>query len=330
MARSILFIDDDESVTAPLAVYFTRHGWTVFRANNGRAGVAAYEEHRPHVVTLDWVMPGLSGPDVLALLLDRDPEVTVIMLTAHRDLETGVSAMRMGADNFFVKPVNLEELEAAATRAADKQALRRQAVFVMRKRLGDVSQDSIGESPLMREVGAQLAMLAGTTSPVLLTGDTGTGKGWAANLVHGASARALRPFVSINCAGLNATFLDTELFGHEKGAFTDAKEAKEGLFEAADGGTIFLDEIGDLAQELQPKLLSVLETNRFRRLGSTREIKVDVRLIAATNKDLRAAVKAGTFREDLFYRLSVLPVHLPTLRERGARDIADLAVRITG
>jgi transcriptional regulator with PAS, ATPase and Fis domain len=177
----------------------------------------------------------------------------------------------------------------------------------------------------MRHIGEQIRRLAVGTAPVLLGGETGTGKGWLARRIHLLSPRARGPFVEVNCAGLSATFLDSELFGHEKGAFTDAKHTKRGLFEVADGGTLFLDEIGDLAPELQPKLLTVLESNRFRRLGGTREIEVDVRLVAATHLDLREAVREKRFREDLFYRLAVLPLDLPPLRARGPDEIARLA-----
>jgi DNA-binding NtrC family response regulator len=236
--------------------------------------------------------------------------------------------MRLGAENFLTKPVSFDHLELAADKAYEKSALRRQARYLAERGIDDDSLASLGDSAAAQELARQLALLAAGSAPILLTGETGTGKGRTAKLVHGASPRAAKPFVAINCAGLTPTFLDTELFGHEKGAFTDAKVAKPGLYEVADGGTIFLDEIGDLAPELQPKLLTVLETNRFRRLGGTREIEVDVRLIAATHRDLGAEVKKGRFREDLYYRLAVLPVHLPSLRERDRTEVAQLAIRL--
>jgi transcriptional regulator with PAS, ATPase and Fis domain len=180
----------------------------------------------------------------------------------------------------------------------------------------------------MRELGRHVEALAGTEGTVLLTGETGTGKGWVAQMLHSLSARAAAPFIEINCAGLSATFLESELFGHERGAFTDAKARKPGLLEVAQPGTVFLDEVGDLSPALQPKLLKVLETKRFRRLGGTREIAADVRIITATNRDLEGAVRAGTFREDLYYRLAVLPLRLPPLRERAREDLAELALGI--
>ncbi|HSH45147.1 MAG TPA: sigma 54-interacting transcriptional regulator, partial [Longimicrobiales bacterium] len=191
-------------------------------------------------------------------------------------------------------------------------------------------ESSLGPSPLMQEIEGRIQRLAAGDGTVLLEGETGTGKGWVARMIHDLSPRAGAPFVEVNCAGLNATFLDSELFGHERGAFTDAKVTKPGLFEVADGGTLFLDEVGDLATELQPKLLKVLESRRFRRIGGTREREVDVRLVAASNLNLREAVADGRFREDLYYRLAVLPLRLPPLRERSHEDIGELAYRLLG
>jgi DNA-binding NtrC family response regulator len=328
MTRSLLMIDDDAAVTSIVTRMFASKGWVTFSASEGLAGVALYEQERPNVVICDVGMPGVSGIEVLRLLLSRDPDATVIMLTGGGSIEMSVEAMRIGAETFLTKPPDSAQLELAALRANEKSLLRRQTRYAVREGLGETSLESLGRSPMMQHVGRQLGLLAASSGPVLLTGETGTGKGWAAKLVHAASPRAAKPFVSINCAGLTSTFLDTELFGHEKGAFTDARSSKQGLFEVADGGTLFLDEIGDLAPELQPKLLTVLETNRFRRLGATRETQVDVRLIAATHKHLLGAVKSGAFREDLYYRLSVLPVELPALRERDPADLVDLVSRI--
>src|SRR5947209_12287874 len=220
--------------------------------------------------------------------------------------------MQLGAEHFLTRPVDLNHLGAAAARVVEKARLTRENELLrVRAHLAE-GLDSLGVSPAMRELARQVELLgARERTAVLLTGESGTGKGWVARLVHRLGARGPGPFVEVNCGGLSATFLDSELFGHEKGAFTDAKELKQGLFELADRGTIFLDEIGELALELQPKLLKVLETKTFRRLGGTREITVDVRLVAATNRDLLSDVKAGRFREDLYYRLNVLPIHLP-------------------
>jgi transcriptional regulator with PAS, ATPase and Fis domain len=216
---------------------------------------------------------------------------------------------------------------AAVERAYEKVELRRRNRYWAEHQTESTDLSALGRSPAMREIARQIELLAASDTTVLLLGETGTGKGWVAHMIHSLSHRAAAPLVEINCAGLSASFLDSELFGHEKGAFTDAKEQKRGLFEVAHTGTIFFDEIADLAPELQPKLLKVLENRKFRRLGGTREIEVDVRLMAATNRDLVQEVRAGRFREDLYYRLSVLPLRLPPLKQRSRDDIVDLAVR---
>lgn len=328
MTRSLLLVDDDPQIVGMLGKYFEKEGWQVFRASNGSECADIYERERPDVVVLDLDLPGMSGLRILEILLARDPDATVIMLTGHGDIATAVEAMRLGAENFLTKPIELAHMGAAAARAFEKVELRRRNRFWAEKQMESADLATLGRSPAMRELARQIDLLSSSDTTVLLLGETGTGKGYTAHLIHKQSSRATAPMVEINCAGLSATFLDSELFGHEKGAFTDAREQKRGLFELAHTGTIFLDEIGDLAPELQPKLLKVLESRKFRRLGGTREIEVDVRLIAATNHDLEAQVKAGEFREDLYYRLSVLPVRLPPLRQRGRDDIADLAVRM--
>jgi DNA-binding NtrC family response regulator len=328
VSRSILLVDDDPQIINLLVKFFEREGWTVWRASDATSCAEIYEREEPDVVVLDLDLPGLSGLRLLEVLLTRDPDATVIMLTGHGDIATAVEAMRLGAENFLTKPVELSHMAAAAQRAYEKVELRRRNRFWAEKQSESADIGALGRSPAMRELGRHIELLANSDTTVLLLGETGTGKGWTAHLLHAQSARSTAPMVEINCAGLSATFLDSELFGHEKGAFTDAKEQKRGLFELAHTGTIFLDEIGDLAPELQPKLLKVLENRRFRRLGGTREIEVDVRLIAATNHDLETQVKAGKFREDLYYRLSVMPIRLPPLRKRGRDDIADLAVRM--
>jgi len=225
--------------------------------------------------------------------------------------------------------VDMSHLAAATARVGEKVRLsRHNALLRARGRLSD-GLETLGASSTMRELARQIELLAASErSTVLLTGESGTGKGWLARLIHQLSPRAAGPFVEVNCGRLSATFLDSELFGHQNGAFTDAKERRQGLFELADGGSIFLDEIGELAPELQPKLLKVLETRAFRRLGGRHEIKVDVRLIAATNRDLVSDVRAGRFREDLLYRLSVLPLHVPPLRERSREDRLALVTRL--
>ena len=329
MSRSILLVDDDTAVLDLLSRFFEKRGWVVSRAVTGAGALEQYDRERTGLVLLDLDLPDTSGLPVLQRLQERDPDLAVVMLTGHGDIETAVDAMRFGAENFLTKPIELEHLAAVMDRAAEKVELRRtNRLLSAGSAPADHGQDALGTSPLMRELYGRVERVASGDATVLLEGETGTGKGWVARLIHDLSVRADRPFVEVNCGGLNATFLDSELFGHEKGAFTDARAAKPGLFEVADGGTIFLDEIGDLAPELQPKLLKVLESRTFRRVGGTRELTVDVRLIAATNRDLKAEVAAGRFREDLYYRLAVLPLRLPALRERAPEDIGALAYRL--
>jgi two-component system response regulator AtoC len=327
MQRSILLIDDEPDVIRSLGRYFERAGWEVFRAMTGEEGIRLYEASHPDLVLLDLYLPGISGMDVLEVLVPRD--ATVVMLTGHGDIETAVEAMKLGAENFLTKPVELPHLGAAADKALEKTELRRANRTLVARLAEGRDTSTLGGSPRMREMARQVELLAaseGTT--VLLLGESGTGKGWVAQMLHAHSPRARAPFVEVNCAGLSANFLDSELFGHEKGAFTDARTMKRGLFEVAHGGTLFLDEVGDLAPDLQPKLLKVLERKTFRRLGGTREIEVDVRLVAATNRDLEAEVAAGRFREDLFYRLNVLPLTLPPVRVRSRDDLLDLIRRL--
>ncbi|HEX7118228.1 MAG TPA: sigma-54 dependent transcriptional regulator [Longimicrobiales bacterium] len=328
MTRSVLIIDDDPAILRLLSHAFGTWGWEVAQAQTGEASLELYDRERPDLVLLDFGLSEGNGIDILVQLRQKDPEATIIMLTGYNDVAIAVEAMKMGAENFLTKPVDFAHLAAAVERAYEKVELRRRSRYYMQQRQDASRLELLGSSPAMQEVARKVRLLAGQDTTVLITGETGTGKGWVAQLIHSLSPRADAPFIEINCAGLTSNFLDSELFGHERGAFTDAKTQKRGLFEIADRGTLFLDEIGDLAPELQPKLLKVLENRRFRRLGGTREIEVDVRLIAATNRDLEAEVRAERFREDLYYRLNVLPIHLPPLRERGRRDIENLCLQL--
>ena len=329
MANSLLLVDDDPAVLRAVGNYFESIGTEVYRASSAAAALEAYERARPDVVILDMGLPDANGLEVLEHL--RGQGGAVIILTGQGDIETAVRAMQLGAENFLTKPIDMPHLAAATTRVAEKVRLKRQNQMLRARDHAGESVTGLGVSPQMADLGRQIEMLAASErTTVLLTGESGTGKGWVAHLVHNLSPRGTGPFVDVNCAGLSATFLESELFGHEKGAFTDAKERKQGLFELADGGTVFLDEIGDLALELQPKLLKVLETKTFRRLGGTREMKVDVRLVAATNRDLIKDVEGGRFREDLYYRLSVMPLHLPAVRDRSREDRHALIERILG
>jgi len=327
VADSVLLIDDDADLLRALGDYFDRIGYEVAGAATGEAGFEAFDRLRPDVVILDLHLPDVGGLDVLEQLKSRGG--SVILLTGQGDIETAVRAMQLGAEHFLTKPVDLNHLAAATARVGDKIRLARHNALLRAREHQHAGLESLGVSPAIRELGRQVELLAASErSTVLLTGESGTGKGWVARVIHHLSPRASGPFVEVNCGGLSATFLESELFGHEQGAFTDAKERRQGLFELADRGTIFLDEIGDLAPELQPNLLKVLETKTFRRLGGTREITVDVRLVAATNRDLVADVRAGRFREDLYYCLSVMPLRLPAVRERSRDDRLALLTRI--
>ncbi len=327
MADTLLLVDDDASVLRAIGDYFERVGYEVWRDGTGEQAIDTFHRVRPDVVLLDLHLPDSSGLAVLERL--RREGAAVILLTGQGDIETAVKAMQLGAENFLTKPVDMTHLAAAIARVAEKVRLSRQNARLRALDHEAEGIGSLGVSRAMQDLARQIELLAASErSTVLLSGESGTGKGWVARVIHNLSPRSGGPFVEVNCAGLSATFLDSELFGHEKGAYTDAKERKVGLFELADHGTIFLDEIGELTPELQPKLLKVLETKKFRRLGGTRELSVDVRLIAATNRDLVREVEAGRFREDLYYRLNVMPLVLPPVRDRSREDRLELITRI--
>jgi two-component system response regulator AtoC len=319
VSRSVLIIDDDPAVLESLGRWLEHAGWEVFREATGDDGLEAFDTWRPEVVILDLRLPDADELSVLEALRRR--EASVVLLTGHGDIPTAVAAMRLGADDFLTKPVEMEHLEAVLERAMARRRLLRENERLRRQANGDDGVDPLGSSPAMRQIAVQVELLAESDrTTVLLTGESGTGKGWVARHLHALGPRRSAAFVEVNAAGLTPTFLASELFGHERGAFTDAKERREGLFAEADGGTLFLDEVGELAPELQPRLLNVLETRTFRRLGGTRDLTSDVRFVAATNRDLEAAVEEGAFRQDLYYRLKVAPIHLPPVRERSEED----------
>ena len=326
MPASVLLVDDDPGILKSVGAFLERSGYETHRASTGREGLQLYEVHNQDVVVLDLKLPDLSGIEVLERLPGQD--AAVILFTGHGDIETAVRAMQLGAEDFLTKPVDMAHLTAIIERSQERVNLRREVTRLKSHFNRDLGPDGLGVSAKMRELTRQVELIAESQrTSVLLTGESGTGKGWVARFIHSLSERSDKPFVDINCGGLSPTFLDSELFGHEKGAFTDAKEMKRGLFEIADGGTLFLDEIGELALQLQPKLLRVLEEKTFRRVGGTTEKTVDVRLITATNRDLDEAMSDGSFRKDLFYRISVAAVHLPPLRERTRDDRLNLLQR---
>jgi DNA-binding NtrC family response regulator len=321
--RTALFIANDHSSLPAIADALADLSCTIRCAGTGDDGLALYETIGPDLVLLDIDVPGASG-GVCVLEALAGSGATVLVMSAVAEVDVAVQAMQLGARDFFAKPVDVARLRRSVEQAVGRRerlrALEREPESPECSGCG-----TLGSSSRMLQLAHQVELAArcpGTS--VLLLGESGTGKSHIARLLHSRSPRARSEFVEVNCGGLSPTFLHSELFGHEKGAFTDAKDMKRGLFEVAHRGTLFLDEIGDLAPELQPKLLKVLEKGRFRRLGGTREIEVDVRIVAATNSDLRAAVRDGRFRNDLFYRLCVFPLHIPPVRERAEEDVVQL------
>ncbi|MDQ8161575.1 MAG: sigma-54 dependent transcriptional regulator [Gemmatimonadota bacterium] len=312
MTLSVLVIDDDESVRSTLVEFFETFGYTARGAATATEGRRLAAEHAPDVVLLDLRLPDADGIRALEALRADDPELAVIVLTGFADVRTAVQAMQHGAADLLEKPVDLERLAAAVARAAERGRLRQEVAVLRAQGRADAT------SPAMAPTVADLIDLAARNpdAPILLQGETGTGKGYIARQIHDRSVRRASPFVEINCASLSATFFESELFGHERGAFTDARQAKHGLLEVAGEGTVFLDEIAELSPEVQPRLLKVLEERTFRRLGGTTMLRSSARVVVATHQSLAGAVAEKRFRADLYYRLQVLTITLPPLRER--------------
>ena len=324
MPLSILVVDDDTTVRDTRVEFFESLGHNARGAATATEARRALAAHAPDVALIDLRLPDARDLRLLEAIRADDPEVVVIVLTGHADVPTAVRAMQQGAADFLEKPVDLEALEAAVARAAESGRMRRE-LGVLRAR--DARAGWPDELPPAAVLSVdRLVELAARNddAPVLIEGETGTGKGFVARRIHELSPRAGAPFVEINCASLSATFFESELFGHERGAFTDARQAKRGLLEVAGRGSVFLDEIAELSAEVQPKLLKVIEDHTFRRLGGTTTMRGEARVICATNQPLAAAVEARRFRADLFYRLQVLTITLPPLRER-ASEIPTLA-----
>lgn len=322
---TILIIDDEKEITSALGTFFERGGHHVVRAHTGEEGIDWFKRARPDLVLLDVRLPDMSGFDVLAAI--REAEPVVIMITGHGDVPLAVRAMQEGAENFLMKPVELPHLGAAAERALEKSRLRAMNRYLTERREGGGTA-LLGSSPAMRELVEQMELLARSDkTTALILGESGTGKGRVAEAVHSMSPRAAHPFIEVSCAAFPGDALDAELFGEEReGA---AREGRgHGLLEMAEQGTLFLDEIGDLALHLQPKLLRLLEGKGVRPSGAGQEVQANVRVIASTNKDLVNEVNAGRFREDLYYRLSVMPIHLPPLRARAREDLVELIAHI--
>ncbi len=321
---NILVVDDQDSIRHFVGKALEDEGYTVTSAASVREARAAIERDMPDMAFLDLKLPDGTGIELLREIKRVQPEVSVVLMTAFGELETAVEAMSAGAFWFVKKPFQNEELLALAARALESQKLWLELRRLRNQAFAD--EDYLhSASPAMQEAYAIAEQVArGDTTSVLIEGESGTGKEYFANLIHRMSARHSQPFVEINCAAIPAELLESELFGHEKGAFTDARAQKLGLMELANGGTLFLDEIGEMSPMLQVKLLRVLERRTFKRVGGTKDIAVNLRIISATNQDLERMVKEGSFREDLYYRLKVVPLYVPPLRERH-EDIVPLA-----
>jgi len=314
----VLLVDDEDTIRLFLEKTLREEGYEALTAATGTEALERTRGELPDLVLLDLKLPDMSGLDVLRQIKEEVPEVCVIMLTAFGDIETAVTAMKKGAFDFVSKPVNLEQLLLTIGKGLDSRKLTRE-LFELRRRLKlDVGEDYVpGESPQMKGIYEIVKRVAQSdTTTILIQGESGTGKEMIATMIHRYSSRRDQPFLEINCASLPEELLESELFGHERGAFTDAKSQKVGLLELANKGSLFLDEIGEMSLTIQVKLLRVLERMSFRRVGGTKDIKVSVRIISATNSDLEGAVQRKTFREDLYYRLKVVPIFIPPLRER--------------
>jgi DNA-binding NtrC family response regulator len=317
---TVLIVDDERTLARAVKAFLSESGYEAEVAGTAEEAIELLPRLRPDVVFADVRLPGMSGIDLLRRIREFDPAIPVIIMTAYGTIEGAVKAVKLGAFDYMKKPVDLEELKLLAGRARETAQLKQELSYYRKRAASELPFAGVlGNSPVMRAVLDQVRQVAelDETPPVLITGETGTGKGLVARTLHSSSRRADQPFIDVNCTALPANLMESELFGYERGAFTDAKESKLGLFEAAENGFLFLDEVGDLEQSLQGKLLRAIEERTVRRVGGIRDRKIDVRILAATNRDLEREVQQGRFRSDLYFRLAVILLHLPPLRERG-------------
>ena len=317
MKFTLLIIDDEKNIREGLAANFEMEDYNVKTASNGADGLKLIEKGDIDLVITDLRMPGISGEQVLAKVTAETPGIPVIILTGHGSIDSAVDAMRHGAYDFLTKPLNLDQLGMIVKRALESHEMKVQHEQ-LKQELADSSslKEMIGKSAAMQKVQEMIRKVAPSRASVLITGESGVGKELVANAIHNLSPRKDKSFIKVHCAALSETLLESELFGHEKGAFTGAEKMQKGRFELAHGGTIFLDEIGEINQSVQIKILRVLQEKKFERVGGEQTIEVDVRIVAATNRNLEEEVKAGRFREDLYYRLNVVHIQVPPLRER--------------
>jgi two-component system, NtrC family, response regulator AtoC len=324
MKKRVLLIDDEVGIRTSLKMVL-EPTYDVLSAGDGEEGLALFRSSCPDLILLDILLPGVDGLTVLKTIRSEDSRISVIMLTASTTVKTAVEAMKIGAADYITKPFDVEELRLNVARALETTELKREVTSLRAQVVNRYGfHNLIGKSPGMREIYSKIEQVADTRTTVLITGESGTGKELVARALHYNSGRRDRPFIAINCAALPETLIESELFGHEKGSFTDAQARKPGQFELAHGGSLFLDEIGDLSLPTQAKLLRVVQEREFTRIGGTHPIKVDVRIMAATNKSLEDLLRRKEFREDLYYRINVVSLYLPPLRERH-EDIPYLA-----
>ncbi|RMF94113.1 MAG: sigma-54-dependent Fis family transcriptional regulator [Candidatus Schekmanbacteria bacterium] len=321
----IMVVDDEKNLLEFMEIMLEQEGFNVTTCQNGEKALKILKEELFDIVITDIKMPRISGIDILKYIKNTSPDTDVIMITAYASHETAVEAMKAGAYDYISKPFNNEQIKLVIRKALEKHTLKKENVRLRRRFEREESSRNkiIGNSKEIKNVLELIKKVSKTNSTVLIYGESGTGKELVARAIHENSQRANQPFESINCGALTETLLESELFGHEKGAFTDAIRTQQGLFEIADGGTLFLDEIGETSQSTQVKLLRVLQEMEIKRVGGNKRIKVDVRIVSATNKDLKKLVQEGKFREDLFYRVNVFPITVPPLRKR-LDDIPDL------
>jgi two-component system, NtrC family, response regulator AtoC len=325
--EKILVIDDEELIRTFIAETLTREGYEVATATNGKEGISRFKENAYDLVFTDMKMPDLTGIDVLAKIKEISPLTPVVVITAYGSIENAVEAMRFGAFNYLIKPFTPDTIEAVVQKAKEHQNLLNENMFLRQeisRKGGGQNQSVVAENPKMQQILKDIARVAKSNASVFITGESGTGKEVIAQTVHDQSLRNNRAFIKVNCAAVPETLIESEFFGHEKGAFTGANQKRIGRFELANGGTLLLDEVTEIPITVQAKLLRAIQEQVFERVGGTKPIKVDVRIIATSNRDMKQAVEDKMLREDLFYRLNVVPIHLPPLRERS-QDILPLA-----